>query len=98
MGKLLKRFVLLFAESHVEHPRRRIRPADDRIDWVGLGRVSLLLEAPTHRWAALISGLCAALTLAVGMGTAPYVATIGACVFGWIRATVRKKIPSAAIA
>lgn len=45
-----------------------------------LASLSLLLEAPTHRWAALISGLCAALTLAVGMETAPYGATIGACV------------------
>ncbi|MER9729654.1 GtrA family protein [Mesorhizobium sp. M0205] len=42
--------------------------------------LSLLLEAPARRWAALISGLCAALTLAVGMETAPYVATIGACI------------------
>jgi hypothetical protein len=45
-----------------------------------LASLSLLLEAPTRRWAALISGLCAALTLAVGMETAPYVATIGACI------------------
>ena len=45
-----------------------------------LASLSLLLEAPTRRWAALISGLCAALTLAVGMETAPYVAAIGACV------------------
>jgi len=40
----------------------------------------LLLEAPARRWAALFSGLCAALTLAVGMETVPYVATIGVCV------------------
>ncbi|MER8896030.1 GtrA family protein [Mesorhizobium sp. M0676] len=45
-----------------------------------MASLSLLLEAPTRRWAALISGLCAALTLAVGMETAPYVATIGACI------------------
>ncbi|MER9404804.1 GtrA family protein [Mesorhizobium caraganae] len=45
-----------------------------------MASLSLLLEAPTHRWAALISGLCAALTLAVGMETAPYVATTGACI------------------
>lgn len=42
--------------------------------------LSLLLEAPVNRPAALLSGLCAALTLAVGMETAPYVAAIGACV------------------
>lgn len=45
-----------------------------------IASLSLLLEAPVRRWAALFSGLCAALTLAVGMETAPYVATIGACV------------------
>ncbi len=39
--------------------------------------LSLLLEAPVNRPAALLSGLCAALTLAVGMETAPYVAAIG---------------------
>ena len=41
--------------------------------------LSLLLEAPVNRPAASLSGLCAALTLAVGMETAPYVATIGVC-------------------
>ncbi|TIM64231.1 MAG: GtrA family protein, partial [Mesorhizobium sp.] len=39
----------------------------------------LLTEAPFRRSAALLSGLCAGLTLAVGMETAPYVATLGAC-------------------
>ena len=39
----------------------------------------LLLEAPFWRPAALLSGLCAGLTLAVGMETAPYVAALGAC-------------------
>ncbi|MDG4880832.1 GtrA family protein [Mesorhizobium sp. WSM4884] len=39
----------------------------------------LLMEAPFWRPAALLSGLCAGLTLAVGMETAPYVATLGAC-------------------
>lgn len=40
----------------------------------------LLLDAPTNRWAALFSGVCAGLMLAVGMETAPYVAAIGVCV------------------
>ncbi|WP_258052141.1 GtrA family protein [Mesorhizobium sp. INR15] len=44
-----------------------------------MASLSLLLEAPARRWAALASGLCAALTLAVGMETAPHVATIGVC-------------------
>ncbi|TPI66884.1 GtrA family protein [Mesorhizobium sp. B3-1-3] len=45
-----------------------------------MASLALLLEAPSRRWAALLSGLCAALTLAVGMETVPYVATIGLCV------------------
>jgi len=45
-----------------------------------LASLALLLEAPAHRMAALFSGLCAALTLAVGMETVPYVATIGVAV------------------
>ncbi|RWB67011.1 MAG: GtrA family protein [Mesorhizobium sp.] len=39
----------------------------------------LLMEAPSWRPAALLSGICAGLTLAVGMETAPYVATLGIC-------------------
>ncbi|MDX8479036.1 GtrA family protein [Mesorhizobium sp. VK24D] len=39
----------------------------------------LLMEAPFWRPAAVLSGLCAGLTLAVGMETAPYVAALGAC-------------------
>lgn len=42
--------------------------------------LSFLIEAPMRRPAALLAGLCAALTLAVGMETAPYVAAIGVCV------------------
>ncbi|MGX8010958.1 GtrA family protein [Mesorhizobium sp. ORM8.1] len=42
-----------------------------------MASLALLLEAPAHRMAALFSGLCAALTLAVGMETVPYVATLG---------------------
>ncbi|TGV77583.1 GtrA family protein [Mesorhizobium sp. M00.F.Ca.ET.149.01.1.1] len=45
-----------------------------------MASLALLLEAPSRRWAALFSGLCAALTLAIGMETVPYVATIGVCV------------------
>ncbi|BCM21940.1 GtrA family protein [Mesorhizobium sp. J8] len=39
----------------------------------------LLMEAPAWRPAALLSGICAGLTLAVGMETAPYVAVLGIC-------------------
>ncbi|MBZ9850445.1 GtrA family protein [Mesorhizobium sp. CA14] len=45
-----------------------------------MASLALLLEAPARRWSAFLSGLCAALTLAVGMETVPYVATIGVCV------------------
>ncbi|OHV59476.1 polysaccharide biosynthesis protein GtrA [Mesorhizobium sp. LCM 4577] len=38
-----------------------------------------LMEAPSWRPAALLSGICAGLTLAVGMETAPYVAVLGIC-------------------
>ncbi|RWE27980.1 MAG: GtrA family protein [Mesorhizobium sp.] len=40
----------------------------------------LLMEAPPWRIAAVLSGMCAGLTLAIGMETAPYVATLGAAV------------------
>jgi hypothetical protein len=39
----------------------------------------LLMEAPAWRPASLLSGICAGLTLAVGMETAPYVAMLGVC-------------------
>lgn len=41
-----------------------------------------LLAAPDWRPAATLSGACAALTLAIGMETAPLVAVIGLCVAG----------------
>jgi len=45
-----------------------------------MASLSLLLEAPGRGGAALLSGMCAALTLAIGMESLPYAATIGACV------------------
>ena len=44
--------------------------------------LSLLLDARESRPAAALAGACTALTLAVGMETAPYVAAIGLCVAG----------------
>ncbi len=41
-----------------------------------------LMEAPEKPARALLSGACAALMLAIGMETAPYVAVIGLCVAG----------------
>jgi hypothetical protein len=40
----------------------------------------LLLEAPSQKGAALCCGICAALMIAVGMETAPYVAVLGLAV------------------
>lgn len=47
-----------------------------------LASLSFLLAAPQQKAAAAFSGICAALTLAIGMETAPYVAVIGLCVAG----------------
>lgn len=41
-----------------------------------------LLEAPEHGLAAGLAGVCSALMLAVGMETAPHVATLGLCAAG----------------
>jgi hypothetical protein len=45
-----------------------------------LASLALLLEAPTRRPAAFIAGICATLTLAIGMESAPYAGTLGAVV------------------
>ncbi|PSJ62199.1 polysaccharide biosynthesis protein GtrA [Pseudaminobacter soli (ex Li et al. 2025)] len=47
-----------------------------------LASLYLLLIAPDNAAASLFSGVCAALMLAVGMETAPYVAVLGLCVGG----------------
>jgi hypothetical protein len=47
-----------------------------------MASVSFLLAAPQQRAAAAFAGICAALTLAIGMETAPYVGVIGLCVAG----------------
>jgi hypothetical protein len=47
-----------------------------------MASISFLLAAPLQKAAATLSGICAALTLAIGMETAPYVAVIGLCVAG----------------
>ncbi|MGX7875998.1 GtrA family protein [Mesorhizobium sp. ORM6] len=45
-----------------------------------LASLVLLLEAPTHRPAAFFAGICATLTLAIGMESAPYAGALGAVV------------------
>ncbi|TPL80199.1 GtrA family protein [Mesorhizobium sp. B2-3-14] len=45
-----------------------------------LASLALLLEAPLLRPAALLSGICATLSVAIGMESAPYAGTLGAAV------------------
>ena len=45
-----------------------------------LASLSLLLDAPSRKWAALPSGICAALTMAIGMESAPYAGALGVLV------------------
>ncbi|KRB20571.1 MULTISPECIES: hypothetical protein [Mesorhizobium] len=45
-----------------------------------LASLALLLEAPTRRPAAFVAGICATLTLAIGMESAPYAGALGAVV------------------
>ena len=47
-----------------------------------MASASFLLAAPRQAAAAALAGICAALTLAIGMETAPYVGVIGLCVAG----------------
>ncbi|MER8533569.1 GtrA family protein [Mesorhizobium sp. M1005] len=65
-------FIGIFSPGALDHHNIQLM--------LSMASLSLLLEAPMRRPAALLSGLCAGLMLAVGMETAPYVATIGASV------------------
>jgi hypothetical protein len=65
-------FIGIFSPGSVDHHNVQLM--------LTLASLSLLLDAPVHRSAALFSGLCAALTLDVGMESAPYAATLGALV------------------
>jgi hypothetical protein len=71
VGAAALHFIGIFSPGALDHHNVQLT--------LTMASLSLLLEAPVRRWAALFSGLCAALTLAVGMETAPYVAAIGAC-------------------
>jgi len=72
IGAAALHFIGIFSPGALDHHNVQLT--------LTMASLSLLLEAPERRWAALLAGLCAALTLAVGMETAPYVATIGVCV------------------
>ncbi|TPM04117.1 GtrA family protein [Mesorhizobium sp. B2-3-10] len=64
-------FMGIFAPGALDHHNAQLM--------LTVTSLSFLLDAPVYRPAALLAGLCSALTLAVGMETAPYVATIGVC-------------------
>ncbi|MGX5843903.1 GtrA family protein [Mesorhizobium sp. ArgA1] len=72
VGGAALHFIGIFSPGALDHHNVQLT--------LTMASLSLLLEAPARRWAALFSGLCAALTLAVGMETVPYVATIGVCI------------------
>ncbi|HEV2505936.1 MAG TPA: GtrA family protein [Mesorhizobium sp.] len=61
-----------------------------------MAAVNFLLAAPDWRPASMLSGTCAALSLAVGMETAPLVAAIGSCVAGLFLFCGRQEAPTAA--
>ncbi|WP_322417288.1 GtrA family protein [Mesorhizobium huakuii] len=72
IGAAALHFIGIFSPGSLDHHNVQLT--------LTIACLSLLLDAPVQRWAALFAGLCAALMLAVGMETAPYVATIGACI------------------
>ncbi len=71
IGGAAYHFVSIYSPGALDHHNVQLM--------LTMASLSLLLEAPVRRTAALFSGLCAALTLAVGMETVPYVAAIGVC-------------------
>ncbi|MER8369670.1 GtrA family protein [Mesorhizobium sp. M1348] len=72
VGAAALHFLGIFSPGALDHHNIQLM--------LSMASLSLLLEAPLRKPAALLSGLCAGLMLAIGMETAPYVATIGASV------------------
>jgi len=64
-------FLVIFSPGVIDHHNIQL--------FLTAACLCLLMEAPYWRPAALLSGICAGLTLAVGMETAPYVAVLGSC-------------------
>jgi hypothetical protein len=69
IGAAALHFIGIFAPGALDHHNVQLM--------LSSASLCLLVEAPGKRLAALLSGACAALMLAVGMETAPYVAAIG---------------------
>jgi hypothetical protein len=74
IGAAALHFIGIFAPGALDHHNVQLM--------LSSASLCLLVEAPGKRPAALLSGACAALMLAVGMETAPYVAVTGLCVAG----------------
>ncbi|CDX16112.1 conserved membrane hypothetical protein [Mesorhizobium sp. ORS 3324] len=72
IGAAAYQFVGIYSPGSLDHHNVQLM--------LTMASLSLLLEAPASRWAALPSGMCAALTLAIGMESAPYAGAIGALV------------------
>ncbi|MDX8480349.1 GtrA family protein [Mesorhizobium sp. VK24D] len=70
IGAAAYQFVGIYSPGSLDHHNVQLM--------LTMASLSLLLEAPASRWAALPSGICAALTLAIGMESAPYAGMIGA--------------------
>ena len=62
-------FLVIFSPGTVDHHNVQV--------FLTAASLWLLMEAPAWRPAALLSGICAGLTIAIGMETAPYVAALG---------------------
>lgn len=67
-------FIGTFAPGNIDHHNVQLL--------LVMATVNFLLAAPDWRPAAALSGGCAALSLAIGMETAPLVAATGSCVAG----------------
>ncbi|MER9596718.1 MULTISPECIES: GtrA family protein [unclassified Mesorhizobium] len=65
-------FIGIFSPGALDHHNVQLM--------LSMASLSLLLEAPLRRPAAVLCGLCVGLMLAIGMETVPYVAAIGICV------------------
>lgn len=74
IGAAALHFIDIFAPGALDHHNIQLM--------LSSASLCLLAEAPGKRWAAMVSGASAALMLAVGMETAPYVAVFGLCVAG----------------
>jgi hypothetical protein len=74
IGAAALHFVGIFAPGALDHHNFQLM--------LTAASLYFLMEAPAKRGRALLSGACAALMLAIGMETAPYVAVLGLCAAG----------------